>query len=274
MASISRSIAAAGSAALLAITAFTAGQATSDDPKPPADPDTRTLDAPVSERTVPGPANPAELLFVPIASCRAVDTRQVGKLRKNAVRNYYIAGATGFGPQGGRATGCGIPTSATAVVANLWAVKPEAAGNLKAWAAGASEPAGSSLYYSKSSSGTAQVTVPIRNGPAKHLVVKNLKGTTNLVIDVAGYYVPPLYAYISSGTVIDHSGRLVSSTKNSVGTYTLTWDRSVEGCVGQGSSDIGGYIVSVYTAGNISYVYVDDNAGNPADYWVNVTINC
>jgi hypothetical protein len=40
------------------------------------------------------------------------------------------------------------------------------------------------------------------------------------------------------------------------------------------SSDVSGYIESVYTSGNTSYVYVYNNAGVASDYWVNLVITC
>ena len=95
------------------------------------------------------------------------------------------------------------------------------------------------------------------------------------MIDVNGYYTQQLHAYISSsGTVYDHSGRLVSAVNNSAGTYTLTWDRNLDTCSGVASSDISGYIMSVYISGNVSYVYVDDNAGNASNYWFHVVLSC
>lgn len=245
------------------------------DPKPPA-PDARPAEGPGSHRAVPGPGNPAELLYVPVTRCRVVDSRKVGILKKNANPAYYIAGSYGFAAQGGKATGCGIPTTATAVVATVFAAKPNAQGSLKAWASGLAEPVGNSLYYTKSKVGTAQqLTIPMRSGAGTDVLVKNYKAKTNVVIDVDGYYVPPMYAYIGNGgSVIDQSGRLVSATKTGTGTYSLVWDRDISNCAGQGSSDISGYIVSVYTSGSTSYVYVYNNAGVAADYWTNVTITC
>jgi len=128
--------------------------------------------------------------------------------------------------------------------------------------------------YGSDTFGTG-ATLTLKSGAGKDLSVRNVGSSTDLLIDVTGFYVPQLYAYIApDGTVIDHSGRVQSVVRNSVGTYSVTWDRNVDGCAGIGSSDISGYIVSVYTAGNISYVYVDDNAGNSADYWVNVSVHC
>lgn len=275
MARMSTTIAAAGSAALLALGAFTAGQAADRDPERPATPDSRSIDDPVGKMAVPGPGHPAELLYVPINSCRVVNTRKVNILGKTARRNYYVAGATGFASQGGKASGCGIPGSATAVVANLWLPRPQGAGSLKAWPAGASQSGPQTMYYTKNSHQAQQATLAIRSGTARHLSVKNARARTHLVVDVTGYYLPPLYAYISAdGSVIDQSGRLVSSTRTGIGTYTLVWDRDVSTCASQGSADITGNIVSVYTSGSSSYVYVYNNAGTPTDYWANITLSC
>ena len=85
---------------------------------------------------------------------------------------------------------------------------------------------------------------------------------------------PWLYLIGPDGTILDQSGRLVSATNNSAGTYTLVWDRNIETCTGHAGGDISGYIMSVYTSGNTSYVYVDDNAGTASNYWFNVLITC
>ena len=204
-----------------------------------------------------------ELLYVPVTPSRVVDTRSAGgRFVNGTTRSYYVTGTTMFVPQGGKSGGCGIPTGAKAVTATLAAVSPANAGYIRAWAAGGTEPAATLLKnYATVNTGTG-ATVPIRS-TGTGLTVKNYGGSTHLVIDVTGYYAPQMQAYISSdGEIIDHSGRLVSATNNSQGTYTLVWDRNIDTCSGQASSDISGYIVSVYTsAGNTSYVYVDDNTG-------------
>ena len=212
---------------------------------------------------------------MPVTPCRIVDTRSAGgRVGNGTTRSYYVTGTTMFVPQGGKSGGCGIPTGAKAVTATLTAVTPTNAGYMRAWAAGGPEPAATLLNYATSSTGTG-ATVPIRSGGTTALTVKNYGGPTHLVIDVTGYYAPQLNAYISTnGEIIDQSGRLVSAVNNSAGTYTLAWDRDISTCSGHASGDISGYIMSVYTSGNTSYVYVDDNAGNAANYWFNVLISC
>lgn len=146
-------------------------------------------------------------------------------------------------------------------------------GSVKAWATGATEPGMTLLYYfDRPVAGSSSVSIGAGSTP---LTVKNYGGKANVTIDVTGYYLPQMWAYANSaGTPLDHSGRLVSSVQNAIGVYTLTWDRDVTSCTGVGGSDLSGYIVSVYTSGYISYVYVYNNAGNPSNYWFNVQISC
>jgi hypothetical protein len=259
--------AALGAAAIgLTITA-TAASGASLAPPTEADHQLRVSSAAVT-------ANP-ELLYVAITPCRIVDTRgAVGPFSSGQTRNYYVGGTFGFAPQGGRSGGCGIPEGAQAVAAVVTAVSPAHAGYVRAWPAGSAEPGATLLNYATNNIGIGG-QVKLRSGAGTDMSVKNYGGPTQIVIDVNGYYIQQLQAYIASGgSVIDQSGRLVSATKNSTGVYTLTWDRSVDTCSGQGSSDLTGHIVSVYTSGNNSYVYIVNNAGTPEDYWVNVDINC
>jgi len=216
-----------------------------------------------------------EMLYVPVTPCRIVDTRSAGgRFSNGTTRSFYVTGTTMFVPQGGKSGGCGIPTGAKAVTATLTAVSPAGAGYMRAWAAGGSEPTATVLNYATVNTGTG-ATVPIRSGGTTALTVKNYAGPTHLVIDVTGYYAPQMQALVGpDGTILDQSGRLVSATNNSAGTYTLVWDRNIETCTGHAGGDITGYIMSVYTSGNTSYVYVDDNAGTASNYWFNVLITC
>lgn len=215
-----------------------------------------------------------ELLFVPITPCRIVDTRSAGgPITSGQSRSYYVGGSFGFSPQGGKSGGCGIPTGAKAVVATFAAASPTNAGYMRVWPADESEPQATLLVYPESNAAVGG-TVKLRSSGAG-MTVKGYGGPTHLIIDVSGYYIQQLQAYISSsGTVLDQSGRLVSAIKTGTGTYTLTWDRDISSCSGQASSDLSGYIQSVYTSGSFSYIYVYNNAGAATDYWANVVINC
>ena len=144
---------------------------------------------------------------------------------------------------------------------------------MRAWATGSSAPTATLLNYGTFSLGPAPRcrSVGDRQGPHG----QELQRTHPPGVDVAGYYIPKMHAYISSsGTILDQSGRLVSATKTGTGTYTLVWDRDVSTCTGVASSDLTGHIMSVYTSGVNSYVYSVNNAGGAEDYWSNVLINC
>lgn len=259
------------SLALLLSLVFAAGSsgASVAPPDPDAPHPVERVDAPLA--ITPSP----ELLFVAVTPCRIVDTREaVGRFGVGTTRSYYVGGTFGFAPQGGVSGGCGIPTGAQAVSATITAVSPIGSGYVRAWPAGQTEPSATTLNYAGKniSNGT---TAKLRSGAGTDLTIKNYSGTTHIVIDVNGYYIQQLTAYIStSGTILDQSGRLVSAVNNSAGTYTLTWDRDVSACAGVASSDISGHILSVFTSGNISYVYVDDNAGNAVNYWFHVVVHC
>ncbi|MDY0909693.1 hypothetical protein [Microbacterium sp. CFBP9034] len=287
MSRLTHTFAAAGAAALLVVAAFSAGAAAAPapqsaqapalapavDPKPP-DPDAKRSEGDVSTNAVLSPSA-AEMQYVAITPCRVVDTRSGGgRFSNGTTRSYYVGGTFGFAPQGGTTGGCGIPEGAVAVAATVLALNPSGPGRIKAWPAGVAEPGANVLYYGSESLG-AGTTLTLRPGAGTDLTVKNYNASTDVILDINGYYLPQMWAYIStSGAVLDQSGRLLSATNDSAGTYTLVWDRDVSVCVGTANSDISGYIASVYTSTNISYVYIDDNAGNASNYWFNVLISC
>lgn len=262
----------AAAAAGLALALGFALNATATDSTPKAPRTEADREVLVTPRAItPQPEN----LFVSLTPCRILDTRIVGgAIANGATRAYYVAGTTGFDAQGGQVGGCGIPAGATGISATVTAVNPTNPGYLRAWPAGLSEPRATILNYARNSIGTGG-TLPISTSTGTQLQVKNYGGPTHLVIDVNGYVIPQLQAYISpSGSILDQSGRLVSATKSATGVYTLVWDRTISSCSGQASSDFAARSASVYTSGNTSTVYVYDMNGTAVDYYVNVVINC
>src|SRR5439155_14966640 len=64
----------------------------------------------------------ADLVYTPVTPCRILDTRIVGgPIAAGGQRNFLVTG-TNLSGQGGSATGCGVPTAATAAVINFVAV--------------------------------------------------------------------------------------------------------------------------------------------------------
>lgn len=139
----------------------------------------------------------SDLLFVPVAPCRLLDTRQGGGIiAAGTTRSFRVAGTTGFEAQGGKAGGCGIPIGASSPVAasvmvNLVAVDVSGKGNLAAWEFGQPEPLASSINFQRIDMNIANgLIVPIAgvSSQAADLNVKANVANAHLVADVTGYF--------------------------------------------------------------------------------------
>ncbi|MFP5288869.1 MAG: hypothetical protein ACLGI9_24240, partial [Thermoanaerobaculia bacterium] len=167
-----------------------------------------------------------DLVFVPLAPCRIIDTRVAGgALQPGVVRDFQVAGNTQFGPQGGTINGCGVPAgteepNAPAVVVNFVAVSPGGPGNLRAWAWGQPIPNASVLNYARVP-GLAianGVVVPIAGTnqvPADMHMQADVNGT-HVVADVTGYFTRFRTEDIAKGeksiTVVSDGGQVDLST--------------------------------------------------------------
>ncbi len=174
--------------------------------------------------------------YVPIAPCRIVDTRSAaagqGALQNNYQRDYYVAGTANFPAQGGNSGGCGIPYGATAVAATFTAITPSAAGFLRAWPTGTTAPnATFTNFQAKMNSSTGGTVSVLPTSSGKMLTVKDFGGTIDLVIDVSGYYIPPIEGLVSpDGTAFSGTPRIIKSAKISTGVYQVTVDTDVSYC--------------------------------------------
>lgn len=139
-----------------------------------------------------------DLVFVPLAPCRIIDTRVAGgRLMPGVVRDFQVVGTDEFLPQGGTGGGCGIPAgtavpSSPAVVVNFVAVSPAGPGNLRAWAWGQPIPNASVLNYAVVP-GLAianGVIVPIAGTSAvpADLHIQADVNSTHVVADITGYF--------------------------------------------------------------------------------------
>lgn len=139
-----------------------------------------------------------DLVFVPLAPCRIIDTRLAGgALAPGVPRDFQVAGTTEFGAQGGNLGGCGVPPgaaepNAAAVVVNFIAVGPAGPGNLVAWAHGQPKPLASVINYSNVPGLNIAngVVVPIAGTntvPADLSIQADVSGT-HVVADVTGYF--------------------------------------------------------------------------------------
>ncbi|MCB0977896.1 MAG: CAP domain-containing protein [Acidimicrobiales bacterium] len=130
--------------------------------------------------------------YVPITPCRLVDTRSAGgALSAGGQRSYRVTGnGSEFVAQGGRANGCGVPTGASAIEASVTAVSPTRAnGFVRIWPAGEPVPGATFLNYTRGQSTTNTGAVGLAPAGTSQLSLRNFGGSSNIVIDVQGYYV-------------------------------------------------------------------------------------
>ena len=116
--------------------------------------------------------------FTAVSSFRALDTRAVGgPLGTGASRAVTVAG--------GAST---VPSDAKAVLVSLTAVAPSVTTYLMAWAADGTStvPPGGLLRLNAGDVRANLVLVPV--GLAGQIMVRNFTGSTNILVDVVGYY--------------------------------------------------------------------------------------
>src|SRR5262245_3542137 len=93
-----------------------------------------------TEPEIPGVASSSDMVYTTVVPCRLFDTRLAGGLIPgNTARNFLVS-AGNLSGQGGSATGCGVPTNATAAMVNFTVVSPEGSGNLRAFATATPQP--------------------------------------------------------------------------------------------------------------------------------------
>jgi hypothetical protein len=142
----------------------------------------------------------AQLVYTPVAPCRILDTRVAGgRMEPGTTRDFLVTG-TGLGAQGGTPAGCNVPRGpATVAMLNFVAVNPAGAGNLRAWpyrTPPTEPPLASVLNYALVSGLNIAngIAVPIcdPSEPGQtcpfELRARADAGTTDLVVDVLGYF--------------------------------------------------------------------------------------
>lgn len=202
----------------------------------------------VSGQSEPGPevqgngtlATPGKLLtqstatddrFKAITPCRIVDTREtVGTFDPTEFRNYKAVGTGAiFASQGGKAGGCGIPTTASGIQMTVTSVSATGTGFIRAYPAGASEPTASFMNYGDQFNTSGSGAVKLNVG-ATDFRFRNYGSTTHIVIDVQGYYVPPTWVKVASDGTYLGGARVNQTVRTGVGSYRVQFDRSVTAC--------------------------------------------
>ncbi|MBM6400119.1 hypothetical protein [Phycicoccus sonneratiae] len=177
----------------------------------------------------------SELQYVAVAPCRIIDTRVSGGALVNGQRTFDATLAS-YATQGGKAGSCGIPDIATSVQLNLGAISRNGTtSDVRGWATGTAEPNASLVNYNPSGPVANMVNLKVNSSGQFNL---KTPGAAHLFVDVAGYYVKPLYAAVSSGGSIYSgiSSGVTSVARTGTGRYTVTFERDVQQCAATASS--------------------------------------
>ncbi|HEX5134081.1 MAG TPA: hypothetical protein VFW81_01695, partial [Thermoanaerobaculia bacterium] len=123
--------------------------------------------------------------FYTVAPCRVADTRDpVGPfgappLQAGAIRNFTMTGR------------CNLPPNATAVSVNITVAGPTTPGYLTVFPAGSALPLASMLNYGTNQVRANNAIVPLGTGGAISIFCGQSSGTTDVIIDVNGYFISP-----------------------------------------------------------------------------------
>jgi hypothetical protein len=119
--------------------------------------------------------------YTPVSPTRICDTRS-GSSTACTGNPPGKSGTLGVGVTGN----AGVPTGATAVTINVTAITPTAAGYLTAWSGAGTVPLSSNVNFVAGQVVATLVTVPLSSSGSIGLF--NFSGTTNVAIDVEGYW--------------------------------------------------------------------------------------
>jgi hypothetical protein len=181
-----------------------------------------------------------DLQFVPVNPCRLADTRLAGgALGNNVARSFLVTGSSGFSLQGGTSTGCGIPDGALAAELTIISADASGPGLLRAYPFGG-QPTATILAYQSGpnvlNTGTVALCDPSQRSCGSDLTVKSFQASTQVIIDVNGYYVPNRFAAVDKDGNIVSSAGVASVVHTDVGLYTVTFDDDLTGCTAMSSS--------------------------------------
>ncbi|MDR4307625.1 hypothetical protein IHQ68_13450 [Chelatococcus sambhunathii] len=174
--------------------------------------------------------------FIAVTPCRAFRGQPVAT---NTFLSYSIAGPVDMSPVGGSATGCGVPTYATAVTMNLSAGVSQGSGFLSLWATGTPRPNLATVSYNLDPA-TSGTVVSLGTG-GKVSVFASVG--TRVTGDVTGYFIPAVLSasIFANGTVNRGEGVDVAATASlGTGTYQVGFTRDITECFFQATAGEGG----------------------------------
>ena len=229
-------------------------------------------------RAVSVAAGTTESSYVPITPCRIVDTRiGGGPLVGGAARDFHAVGSAGFAAQGGSSSGCAIPTGAVAIDVSLQSVNSTGPGYVNEAPYGTTFPTTSLLHYVKGQIIGTGSTFPLATASAFDFSLKSSAGHTDVLVDVVGYLVRPLNAFVLGDGSVVHGSREIATTHLATGKYEVDFDRDVSGCSYSATAYTGGEITVEPRMATADAVYVElftSNGSLSADGDFYLTVSC
>jgi len=165
---------------------------------------------------IASPAYADQLVYVPLAQpCRLLDTRTStgGPGPLTAAHGAYLFGTSDTdiesAQQHGSATGCSIPSGATAVSVNMNMLNASAAGNIVTWTAdtGSAPNIGTAVYNPSVATpmagqvlyNTGYTTIPLGSDIAGKFHLQVANGEIDMTINLVGYWLPISWSETRSG---------------------------------------------------------------------------
>lgn len=136
-----------------------------------------------------------DLVFVPIAPCRIIDTRLAGgPIIAGGTRHFDVTAVTDYAFQGGNASNCGGAGAAgsfAAAAINFTVVAPGAAGFITAYPFLGTQPLAATVNYSQGSVVGNYSVVKLDQGASANELSVFSFAQTHLVADLVGYFINP-----------------------------------------------------------------------------------
>ncbi|HEX4853966.1 hypothetical protein [Arenimonas sp.] len=206
----------------------------------------------------------ADLVFVPVAPCRILDTRLAGgPIAANSARDFDISTVISYAYQGGEDGDCGVGLAGSfaAAVINFTVVAPGAAGYLTAYPRGAARPLAASLNYAAGQVVGNEVIVKLEQGYSINDITVYSFAQTHVVGDVVGYFAAPRATALQCQEKTATTASILAGTSGAVSTpacdagYTITGG----GC---SSSSFDGRLVTTRTLASTHFcAFRNEGAG-------------
>ncbi len=205
-----------------------------------------------------------DLVYTPITPCRILDTRVAGgAIAGNFSRDFNaVVGSGGnFSSQGGSASDCGaVAAGQAAVVINVTAVTPTAAGYATVYPFGAARPLAASVNYIAGDIVNNTVVTKLPSPLTTKDFTIYTFATSDYVADIVGYYAPPQATALDCATVAGTPTNVNAGAYASLPTLFCAANYTpVALSISAGENVV---VADSYTAGNAGQIFVRSLSAN------------